>query len=409
MKEPADILKAVQSQSNWLATTLRDLVLVESPSDNKPAVDEAVRLVASIVQSIGGHVKLHSKSTSATYSRLRFGPARSPRKPILLLGHLDTVWPLGTLRTMPWRKAFARPFTASHRPPAGRHRVLPATMENTEARGGELRFYGPGVLDMKSGVVMALAAIRALAQFGVSRPVTLLLNSDEEVGSPVSRPITERLALESMCVLVLEAAQGLACKTARKGVGDYRLHVTGVASHSGVDFTSGHSAILELARLLQTVAGFTEPKLGRTVNPGVISGGTRSNVVAEHAFADIDVRIARASDAARVDRLFRSLRCTDPGCKLEITGGINRPPMERKPGTVALYKRARRLAAELGFQLDEASTGGGSDGNFTAALGVPTLDGLGAVGEGAHAAHESILIDHLVPRTALLAALLASL
>jgi glutamate carboxypeptidase len=408
MKEPADILKAVQSQSNWLATTLRDLVLVESPSNNKPAVDEAVHLVASLARSIGGRVKLYHQKHFGDVLELRFGPARSAIKPILLLGHLDTVWPLGTLRTMPWRKAFARPFTASHRPPAGRHRVLPTTMENTEARG-ELRFYGPGVLDMKSGVVMALAAIRALAQFGVSRPVTLLLNSDEEVGSPVSRPITERLALESMCVLVLEAAQGLACKTARKGVGDYRLHVTGVASHSGVDFTSGHSAILELARLLQTVAGFTEPKLGRTVNPGVISGGTRSNVVAEHAFADIDVRIARASDAARVDRLFRSLRCTDPGCKLEITGGINRPPMERKPGTVALYKRARRLAAELGFQLDEASTGGGSDGNFTAALGVPTLDGLGAVGEGAHAAHESILIDHLVPRTALLAALLASL
>ncbi len=408
MNDRNPLLAAVNSQSAWLTTTLRDLVLIESPSDNKPAVDEAVRLVASLAQSIGGRVKLHRQKHFGDVLELRFGPARSSRKPILLLGHLDTVWPLGTLRTMPWRKAFARPFTASHRPPAGRHRVMPATMEDTEARG-ELRIYGPGVLDMKSGVVMALAAIRALAQLGISRPITLLLNSDEEVGSPVSRPITERLALTSQCVLVLEAAQGLACKTARKGVGDYRLHVTGVASHSGVDFTSGHSAILELARLLQTVAGFTDLKLGRTVNPGVISGGTRSNVVAEHAFADIDVRIARASDAARVDRLFRSLRCSDPGCKLEITGGINRPPMERKPGTVALYKQARRLAAELGIQLDEASTGGGSDGNFTAALGVPTLDGLGAVGEGAHAAHESILIDHIVPRTALLAALLASL
>jgi glutamate carboxypeptidase len=256
---------------------------------------------------------------------------------------------------------------------------------------------------------MALTAIRVLAQIGVSRPIILLLNSDEEVGSPVSRPVTERLAQVSQAVLVLEPAQGLACKTARKGVGDYRLHVTGVASHSGVDFASGHSAILELARLLQTVAGFTDLRHGLTVNPGVISGGTRSNVVAEHAFADIDVRIARASDAVRVDRSFRSLRCTDPGCKLEITGGINRPPMERKPGTVALYKQARKLAAELGFQLDEASTGGGSDGNFTAALGVPTLDGLGAVGEGAHAAHESVVVEHLIPRTALLAAMLAEI
>jgi glutamate carboxypeptidase len=378
MNDRNPLLEAVNSQSAWLATTLRDLVLIESPSDNKPTVDEAVRLVASLAAGLGGHVKLHRHKYFGDVLEARFGPARSRRKPILLLGHLDTVWPLGTLRTMPWRK-----------------------------RDG--RFFGPGVLDMKSGVAMALAAIRALSQLGVSRPITLLLNPDEEVGSPVSRPITERLALASQAVLVLEPAQGLACKTARKGVGDYRLLVTGVASHSGVDFASGHSAILELARLLQTVAGFTDLRRGLTVNPGVISGGTRANVVAQHAFADIDVRIARASDAARVEKLFRSLRCADPGCKLEISGGINRPPMERKPGTVALYKQARKLAAELGFQLDEAASGGGSDGNFTAALGVPTLDGLGAVGEGAHAAHESILIDHLISRTALLAALLAKL
>jgi glutamate carboxypeptidase len=378
MKDPAAILEAVQSQSNWIATTLRDLVLVESPSDNKPAVDEVVRLVASLAKSVGGRVKLHRQKLFGDVLEVRFGSARGGRKPILLLGHLDTVWPLGTLQIMPWRK-----------------------------RDG--RLYGPGVLDMKSGVAMALAAIRALKQLGVSRPITLLLNSDEEVGSPVSRPITERLALASQAVLVLEPAQGLACKTARKGVGGYRIEVTGVASHSGVDFASGHSAIMELARLLQTVAGFTDLRRGLTVNPGVISGGTRANVVAEHAYAEVDVRIARASDAARVDRLFHSLRCADPACKLEVTGGINRPPMERKPGTVALYKQARKLAAELGFQLDEAATGGGSDGNFTAALGVPTLDGLGAVGEGAHAAHESILIDQLVPRTGLLAALLAEI
>ena len=408
MKAPAAILKAVNSQSKWLVSTLRDLVLIESPSDSKPAVDEAVRLIASLARAIGGRVNLHRQKHFGDTLEVRFGPVRSPRRPILLLGHLDTVWPLGTLHTMPWRKAFARPFTASHRPPVGRHRVRPATMNDTEARG-ELRFYGPGVLDMKAGVAMALTAIRVLAQIGVSRPIILLLNSDEEVGSPVSRPITERLALASQAVLVLEPAQGLACKTARKGVGDYRLHVTGVASHSGVDFASGHSAILELARFLQTVADFTDLRRGLTVNPGVISGGTRANVVAQHAYAEVDVRIARASDAARVDRLFRSLRCSDPGCKLEITGGINRPPMERKPGTVALYKQARRLAAELGFQLDEAASGGASDGNFTAALGVPTLDGLGAVGEGAHAAHESVVVEHLIPRTALLAAMLAEI
>jgi glutamate carboxypeptidase len=378
MSETGALLEAVREQSVWMLERLRELVAVESPSDCKAAVDEAARRVAELVASLGGRVRMHRQKLFGDVLELRFGPVRSRRKPVLLLGHLDTVWPLGTLQTMPWRKS-------------------------------EGRIFGPGVLDMKAGVVMALAAIRALGQVGAHRPITLLLTGDEEVGSPASRAIIERLALASEAVLVLEPAQGLACKTARKGVGDYRLHVTGVAAHSGVDFANGHSAILELARLLQTVAGFTEPRLGRTVNPGVISGGTRSNVVAEHAYAEVDVRIARASDAARVEKLFRGLRCTDPGCRLEVAGGINRPPMERKPGTVALYKQARRLAAELGFQLDEAATGGGSDGNFTAALGVPTLDGLGAVGEGAHAAHESILVEHLVPRTALLAALLAEL
>lgn len=378
MSDAKALRQAVEAQSDWMVRTLRALVETESPSDDKAAVDAAVRLTAGLAKDAGGRVKTHKQKTFGDVLEARFGPASRARKPVLLLGHLDTVWPLGTLKAMPWREA-----------------------------GG--RFYGPGVLDMKAGVTMALAAIRALEQLGSARPITLLLNPDEEVGSPVSRPITERLALASSAVLVLEPAQGLACKTARKGVGDYHLHVTGLAAHSGVDFERGHSAILELTRLLQTVASFTDLCIGRTVNPGVISGGTRSNVIAEHAYADIDVRIAKASDAAKVEKLFRSLRCTDLKCTLQISGGLNRPPMERKPGTVALYKQARKLAAELGFTLDEAATGGGSDGNFTSALGVPTLDGLGAVGEGAHAAHESVVVEHFVPRTALLAALIASI
>ena len=377
MIEAQALLEAVTAQSDWIRATLRELVGIESPSDDKAAVDAAMAFVAGLAEPLGGRVKRHRQKWFGDVLEVRFGPVRSRLKPVLLLGHLDTVWPMGTLRGMPWRE-----------------------------RDG--RFFGPGVLDMKAGVVMALASVRVLGELGMGRPVTLLLNSDEEVGSPVSRAITERLAAECAAALVLEPAQGLAYKTARKGVGDYRLHVTGVAAHSGVDFERGHSAVLELARLLQTVAGFTDMKLGRTVNPGVVSGGTRSNVVAQDAYAQVDVRIAKASDAARVERLFRGLRCVDPKCSLEITGGMNRPPMERKAGTIALYKQARRLATELGFVLDEAATGGGSDGNFTAALGVPTLDGLGAVGEGAHAAHESVVIEHLVPRTALLAALIAS-
>jgi glutamate carboxypeptidase len=378
MSEMIALRQAVEAQVDWIVRTLRALVETESPSDDKAAVDAAVGLTAEFAEACGGRVKLHKQKVFGDVLEVRFGTFRDGRKPILLLGHLDTVWPLGTLRTMPWRED-----------------------------GG--RLYGPGVLDMKAGVAMALAAIRVLGQAGSTRPITLLLNPDEEVGSPVSRAITERLAQASSAVLVLEPAQGLACKTARKGVGDYHLHVTGVAAHAGVDFERGHSAILELVRLLETVAGFTDLRIGRTVNPGVISGGTRSNVIAEHAYADVDVRIRKAGDAAKVEKLFRGLRCADPKCTLEITGGLNRPPMERQPGTVALYKQARKLAAELGFTLDEAATGGGSDGNFTAALGVPTLDGLGAVGEGAHAAHESVVIEYLVPRTALLAALLAEL
>ena len=378
MRQTQALYEAVEAQWEWSHSRLRKLVEIESPSDNKAAVDSAVALVAGWAQQLGGRAKLHRQREFGDILELRFGPTRSSRKPILLLGHLDTVWPLGTLKSMPWRE-------------------------------DATRIYGPGVLDMKAGVVMALTAIRALKETGIKRPITLLLNSDEEVGSPVSRPITERLAQASEAVLVLEPAQGLACKTARKGVGDYRLEVTGVASHSGVDFERGHSAVLELARLLEKVATFTDLRIGRTVNPGVIGGGTRSNVIAASAWAEVDVRIARASDAPKLDRLFRSLKCEDRACKLTITGGLNRPPMERKPGTVALYKRARKLAAELGFTLDEASTGGGSDGNFTAALGIPTLDGLGAVGEGAHAAHESILTEHLIPRTALLAGLIASI
>jgi glutamate carboxypeptidase len=232
-----------------------------------------------------------------------------------------------------------------------------------------------------------------------------LLNSDEEVGSTVSRAITEKLALGCAAVFVLEPAQGAggAYKTARKGVGGYTVHVKGVAAHAGVDFECGHSAIHELAWQLEKVRGFTELDRGLTVNAGVIRGGTRTNVIAAEAVAEVDVRIARAKDAARIDRKFRSLRVRDRGCVLEVEGGMNRPPMERSRGTVGLFRRAATFAAQIGFELGEASTGGGSDGNFTAALGIATLDGMGAVGEGAHASHESVVLKDLVPRTTLLA------
>ena len=370
------IFHHVKKKDGWIRATLRELVEQESPSEDRQAVNAAMNLVERTAREEGARPKRHKQREFGDILELHFGPSRSLQKPVLLLGHLDTVWPIGTLAQMPWRVA-------------------------------DDRYWGPGVLDMKAGVVMALAALNALKEINLARPTTLLLNSEEEVGSPVSRPITERLALESSAVLVLEPAQGLAYKTARKGVGLYHMQVTGVGAHSGVDFERGHSAVLELAKQVQAISKFTNLARKLTVNCGVIAGGTRSNVVAANAYTEVDVRIAKASDAAYVEKLFRSLKVSDPRCKLTITGGFNRPPMERKTGTIALFKKARSLAAELGFTLEEAATGGGSDGNFTAALGVPTLDGMGAVGDGAHAAHESVLIEHLIPRTALLAAMIA--
>ena len=368
----------VAASERKLHDWIRHLVAIESPSDDKRAVDRCVDAVVEMATELGGRVRRHRQRTFGDVLELRFGGSgKAERKlaPVMLLGHLDTVWPLGTLRSMPFRVAKGRA-------------------------------WGPGVLDMKAGVAMGLTALSILReQEARRRPVIFLLNSDEEVGSAVSRGITEKLALECTAVFVLEPAQGLkgAYKTARKGVGGYRVRVTGVAAHAGVDFERGHSAIAELAWQLEKVRGFTELDRGLTVNAGVIRGGTRTNVIAAEAEAEIDVRIAQAKDAERIDRRFRGLRVRDRGCVLQVEGGMNRPPMERSRATVALFRRAATLAAQMGFELGEASTGGGSDGNFTAALGVPTLDGMGAVGEGAHASHESVLLESLIPRMALLA------
>ena len=241
----------------------------------------------------------------------------------------------------------------------------------------------------------------------LNREIVLLLNSEEEIGSVVSRPITEKLATECAAVFVLEPAQVLAYKTARKGTGNWRIDVKGVAAHAGVDFEKGASAIRELARVVETVSGWTELKRGLTVSVGTAGGGSKTNVIPAEAWAEVDVRIARKADGARIEKRFAALKANDKRCSLLVTGGINRPPMERTRGTVRLYEQARALAAELGFVLDEAATGGASDGNFTSAMGVATLDGMGAVGEGAHARHESVLVEHLAPRTALLAGMLA--
>jgi glutamate carboxypeptidase len=266
---------------------------------------------------------------------------------------------------------------------------------------------------MKAGIVMALFALRALRELGipVRKQVTLLLNSDEEIGSPSSRPITEREARRSDAVLVLEPPHGVdgVLKTARKGVGEFLLHVEGRAAHAGIEPEKGASAIVELSRQVIVLDQLAKTIKGATVSTGVICGGTRSNVIPADAEARIDVRVVRARDQQRIEKRLRSLRPIDRRTKLTLSGGFNRPPMERTPATAALFERARRLAKPLGIALRETAVGGGSDGNFTSALGVPTLDGLGAVGDGAHAAHEHIILRELPRRTALLAHLIASL
>ncbi len=369
---------ARRKQASWL-DLLRRLVLAESPSDDKAAVDACAGLAAAHAKALGGRVKLHRQGAFGDVLEVRFGPRakKNAAKPILLLGHLDTVWPLGTLKQMPFRVA-------------------------------EGRVWGPGTLDMKAGVAMAFIAIEMLTEVGLlNRELVLLLNSDEEVGSPVSRPTTERLAAECSAVYVLEPAQGLAYKTARKGTGNWRIEVEGVAAHSGLDFEKGASAIREVARMVEKVSGWTDLKRGLTVSVGLVGGGSKTNVIPAQAWAEVDVRIARKADGARMERKFAALKPSDKRCALTVTGSINRPPMERTRGTVRLYREARAVAAELGFDLNEAATGGASDGNFTSALGIPTLDGMGAVGEGAHAGHESVVLEHVALRTALLAGLLA--
>lgn len=366
-------MRRLQADPGRIIERVSALVRMESPT----SVPQAVTAVQDVVADWAGELGGECKAGDGGVLEVRFGNPGAGRKPVLLLGHLDTVWPIGTLAGMPWR------------------------VEDGWA-------YGPGVLDMKAGVVMALEAIRLAREVDADRPIILLLSGDEETGSHRSRSRIEQVAKECRAVFVLEPAQGPqgAYKTSRKGVGQFRLEIEGVASHSGVDFGAGHSAVRELAWQIEQISGLTNLERGTTLNVGVVGGGTQSNVVAASAWADIDLRVTTIANAEAVTRKMQALTPRDPACKLKLTGGLNRPPMERTAGTVTLFEQARELAAGLGFALEEAATGGGSDGNFTSALGIPTLDGMGAVGRGAHAENESIRIDSLAPRTALLAGMI---
>jgi|SRR5690242_2731628 len=372
---------ATERQADVVAL-IRQFVECESPSDEPAAVGRFADLLIEATRDIAAATQM-SAANYGPHVRLEFEmPGRRSGGQILMLGHADTVWPLGTISGMPFK----------------------------EENG---RLWGPGVLDMKAGLAFAIYAARALRELDlpIERRLVLLCVSDEEVGSQSSRAITEAEARKSEAVLVLEPGTGLTgkLKTSRKGVGHYLVAVKGLASHAGVDFSSGASAIIELCRQVETISTFTDLKRGITVNPGVIRGGTRSNVVAAEAEAEIDIRVQTMGDANALDRRFHELKPFDSRCELTVTGGLNRPPMERTDGVERLFRKAEAVARNLRLEVEESATGGGSDGNFTAALGVPTLDGLGGVGEGAHAANESILLDRMADRIALLAGLIREL
>jgi len=373
----------LERRQGAMVELLGKVVSIESPSTEPAAVERVARFVAGEWRKRGARVKLIPTKGRGPILRAEvFLGKGKPKGQLLGLGHLDTVYSVGTLSRTPFM-----------------------------VRGG--RAFGPGTVDMKGGVVQALFAVEALRALKLKPAAKLvfLFTSDEEVGSAAGRPVLEAEARKSRAVLVMEPSTGLhgALKTARKGVGEFEIVVEGRAAHAGVEPEKGVNAVHELAAQILRVARLARPKRGLTLNVGVVEGGTRTNVVAERARAQADVRIARMSDGKWIEGQMRRLKPVDKRAKLIVRGGINRPPLERTPPVVQLYRRAESLARELGVSLEQSATGGGSDGNFTAGLGVPTLDGLGGVGGGMHSPGEFVVVRRMPERAALLAGLLLTL
>jgi len=371
-----DLITHLKQQLPENLRFLQRMVSMESPSFDKPLVDKFVRFAGSRFQEIGGEIEYVATERFGDQMLARFSGKSSDR--ILLLGHTDTVWPAGEIEK--------RPFEI-----------------------GDGRIFGPGVFDMKAGILLMWMAVGALLRMrgALERSVTVLLTSDEEVGSNSSRALTESEAARCRAVFVLEPSlPGGVLKTARKGVGQFTLKAVGRAAHAGIDPLKGVNAIEEISRQILKLHRLTDVVQGTTVTVGVVQGGTRSNVVPAEAAAEIDVRITSMGEAERVTRAIGALAPELPGARLEVSGSINRPPMERTSDTVRLFEIARRIAAQIGIDLKEGSTGGASDGNLTSALGIPTLDGLGAVGDGAHAVDEWVDVESLPARAALVAGLI---
>jgi len=367
-----DLLNQLRDDLPHTLNLLEAMVNMDSPSDDKSLVDKFVRFAGSQFLSIGAAVEYVPVEKFGDELVARFDGPSAER--LLILGHTDTVFPAGEAQKRPFR------------------------IENGRAMG-------PGVFDMKGGIVLILSALKALG--GLSRPVTVLLTSDEEMGSGSSRALIEREASRASAVLVLEPSlPGGALKTARKGVGHFTVKATGRAAHAGIDPSRGINAIQEIAHQILQLQRISDPERGTTVTVGLVQGGSRVNVVPAEAAVEVDVRITSMEEAARITEAIRALRPHVPGATLHIRGGINRPPMERTTDIARLFDVARSIGKELGVEIQEGSTGGGSDGNFTAAMGVPTLDGLGPIGDGAHALEEFIEVESLPERAALLAGLI---
>ena len=378
-----EILRELRGREKDIVRLLGKFVRCESPSYDKAAVDSFVQMVAKEWRRRGAKVQVLRQPKRGDHVRAEMWLGKgSAAGQILVLGHTDTVYPIGTIRKMPFRIA-------------------------------DGRAWGPGTFDMKGGHVLALAAVDALRSLRIapSKKIVFLWTSDEEIGSATSQKFIEREALRSDAVLVLEPSYGRdgRLKTQRKGVGGAEIIVTGRAAHAGIDPENGVNAVHEIALQIARVMKMNDPRRGIAVQATVVSGGTVPNVVPDEARAQIDTRYLRLADALEITRNLRSLRATLKGAHVKVNIGGTRPPLERTPGVRALFRKAESLMREMGLPLGEAATGGGSDGSFTAALGVPTLDGLGAVGDGAHSSREHVIIRALPERAALIAGLLASL
>jgi glutamate carboxypeptidase len=378
---PKEFLRLLKPRLQEMLATLRQFVTAESPSLEKAAADHCCGLVAEEWWKRDARVERLAQKHRGDHLRVTFAPDQSKSGgQLLVLGHYDTVYCVGTLAKMPFRISSGRA-------------------------------YGPGTFDMKAGIVQALFALEAFRQCNVTvrKRIVFLWTSDEEIGSESSQKLIETEARRSDAVFVLEPSfgpRGL-LKTARKGVGQAELIAHGRASHAGLAPREGINAIHELAQQLSRIEKWNDHRRGVTINADVIEGGTRVNVIAERACATLDLRAKGISDMRNLERRLHALRPIHKGVRLEITGGFSRPPLERKV-SAALFARAKSMAKQMNLSLGECTAGGGSDGNFTGALGVPTLDGLGAVGDGAHSAHEHVIVNTMPARAALLAALLAA-